>query len=125
MARPQKLNADYFSHDTTMRSEMKIKALRRKFGIEGYGVYVMMLEIIAGSDYFEYVIDDDDIVAWEIFSGDIDIDLDHLKNILEYMQILGLIIREGNKFYSHGLKKRLQQVVQKRGNSRKSEKEEI
>lgn len=47
MARPIKNNADYFSHDIGMRNDMKIKALRRKYGLVGYASYVMLIEIIA------------------------------------------------------------------------------
>ena len=32
MARPAKLNADYFSHDVDMRNDIRIKGLRRNFG---------------------------------------------------------------------------------------------
>jgi hypothetical protein len=51
-----------------MRNDMKIKALRRKYGMDGYGLYCMLLEIIAGSDYFEYAIAEDDYIAWEMFA---------------------------------------------------------
>ena len=88
MARPQKNNADYFSHDSSMRNDMKIKALRRKYGMEGYGLYCMLLEIIAGSDYFEYIIAEDDNIAWEMFAGDVDIDPELLREMISYMSTL-------------------------------------
>lgn len=34
MARPQKNNADWFSHDTGLRDNLKVKAVRAKFGLE-------------------------------------------------------------------------------------------
>ena len=36
MARPKRYNADYFSHDSGMRDDPKVKALRNKFGIVSY-----------------------------------------------------------------------------------------
>lgn len=114
MARPQKNNADYFSHDSSMRNDMKIKALRRKYGMEWYGLYCMLLEIIAGSDYFEYSIEETDYIAWEMFAGDVDIEPEQLREIIKYMITLWLIHYEWWKIYSDWLKKRLQPVVEKR-----------
>lgn len=120
MARPQKNNADYFSHDSSMRNDMKIKALRRKYGIEGYGLYCMLLEIIAGSDHFEYIIPEDDHIAWEMFAGDVDIDPELLREIIVYMSTLWLLHYESWKIFSDWLKKRLQPVVEKRDRLRGS-----
>ena len=114
MARPIKNNADYFSHDVSMRNDMKIKALRRKYSMVGYAIYVMMLEIIAWSDGFEFSIKQDDIIAWEMLAGDMDIDTIELKAIIEYMTTLELLVYDGSKIWSNWLKKRLIQVVEKR-----------
>jgi len=46
MARPIKLNADYFSHDAGMRNHRKIKSVRQKFGINGYGIWCMLIEYL-------------------------------------------------------------------------------
>lgn len=118
MARPQKMNADYFSHDTWMRNDMKVKALRRKYWMEWYAVYVMMLEIIASCDNFECILPMDDVVAWEVIAWDIDMDSEKLKEILTYAVTLWLFIREWENLYSSWLKKRLQRVVDKRNNMR-------
>lgn len=50
MARPQKNNADYFSHDNSMRNNRKIKALRTKHGVFGYGVWCMLLEYLTSCE---------------------------------------------------------------------------
>lgn len=44
MARHYKNGLEYFSHDTTMKYDTKIKLLKAKFGIYGYGVYNLILE---------------------------------------------------------------------------------
>ena len=52
MARPRKNNAEYFSHDATLRNDIKIKALRSNFGSDGYASYCILLEILTYADNF-------------------------------------------------------------------------
>jgi hypothetical protein len=40
-------DAYYFSHDCNARRDPKVQALRDKYGPEGYGVYFMLVEIMA------------------------------------------------------------------------------
>ena len=54
MARPIKNNADYFTHDSQMRNHRKIKALRYKFGLIGYAVYNMLLEVLTNAENFKF-----------------------------------------------------------------------
>lgn len=81
MARPIKNNADYFPHDADMRNDTRIKALRRKFGLEGFAIYVMMIELLTDSDYFEFK---NDLLSIELVAGDFDCDPDKLTSILQY-----------------------------------------
>lgn len=81
MARPQKNNLDYFSHDCDMRNDIKIKALRRKFGHKGYSLYVMMLEHLGKCDYLCY--------EWtplniELLTPDFDVDSEELVEFINY-----------------------------------------
>lgn len=85
MARPKKDNADYFSHDADMRDDPKIKALRRKFKVEGYGIWCMLLESITDSDNFRLYLDLD------IISGDFDCDPNVLSSVVQYCVQLGLL----------------------------------
>jgi len=117
MARPKRNNADYFSHDAGMRDDPKVKALRNKFGITGYAVYAMMLEVLTGSDFFKRDIDDIEI---EILSADFGIDGELFKEILSYMVRLRLLQTADNCGYlSQKLTERLQPVTDKRNNARK------
>lgn len=84
MARPIKNNADYFSHDSGMRDDPRIKALRRKFKVEGYGIYCMFLELITDSDNFKLMID------YEIIGGDFDLEPEKVQQIMGYCITLGL-----------------------------------
>ena len=88
MARPTKHNADYFSHDTSMRNDPKIKALRRKYSHIGYSVWNMMLELLTSNEYFEYEWNELNI---ELLAPDFDIDSEDLESIVEYCIKLGLL----------------------------------
>lgn len=116
MARPKRNNADYFSHDAGMRDDPKVKALRNKFGITGYAVWCMMLEVLTNADFFTMRIEELEI---EILSADFGIDADLFSEILSYMLKLRLLQSVDNcEYLSQKLTERLQPVVDKRRNSR-------
>ena len=79
VARPNKLNADYHSHDKDMRNDLAIKALRKRYGHEGYSVYNMMLEVLTGSDNWQHPWNEKTI---ELLAADFD--SDKLKEIIGY-----------------------------------------
>jgi hypothetical protein len=93
MARPKKHNADYFPHDNNMRNDRRCKALRSKFNLEGYAVFVMLLETLTGANHFQI---EDNKMELELIAGDIDIDSKKLNAILEYLVKLGLLVKEGD-----------------------------
>ena len=121
MARPKKLNADYFSHDSDMRNDPKLKALRRKFGIQGYAIWNMMLEILTDSDFFEYEWTDLNI---ELLSGDFDVEPELLKEIIDYCIRLKLLQKEENLIFSEKMKQRFETLLSKRNRERNTYKEE-
>lgn len=115
MARPIKNNADYFPHDTDMRNDPKIKALRRKFGVEGYGIYCMAIEYIGDSEYF---IADFDKLGVELMAGDFDIDPERLIEIIKYCQSLDLLQLESGELSCNSLENRLNPLLSKRERDR-------
>ena len=52
MARPRKLNADWFPHDVNERNKPMVKAIRRKFSHLGYAVWTYLQETLTSSDLF-------------------------------------------------------------------------
>lgn len=93
MARPKKLNSEYFSHDVDMRNDNRIKALRRKYQHKGYAFWNMILELLGDSDYFEYEWTDLNV---ELLAPDFDIDSDDIKDMVNYCITLDLLqIYEG------------------------------
>jgi len=114
MARAIKDNADYFTHDADMRDDPKIKALRRKYKAEGYGIWCMLLEVITDSDNFRLCFDP------EIIAGDFDVDPDLLVSIVQYCVQMGLLCTdEGCKtVWSKTMDKRFESLLSKRERDR-------
>src|ERR1700757_201765 len=111
MARPQKNNADYFSHDNNMRDDEKIKAVRRKFSHAGYSVWNMLLERLCKAENFclEYSEETIDLMA-----GDFSIEPEQLKEIIDYLIKLKLILQDGDKIYSQTMINRFDGLLRKR-----------
>lgn len=79
MARPLKIGIDYFSHDTNMSKDSKIRFIKAKYGIIGYAVYSMLLEdIYSENGYF--------IKAGEkfsiLFAAENNIDINVFNNLI-------------------------------------------
>jgi len=111
MARPKKNNADYFSHDSDMRNDPKLKAVRSKYGLAGYAVWNIMLETITDSDGFEYELTD---INRELLAGDIGIEVDILNSMIDYFVKVNLFQLNGIFIYSNEHKNRLKNVVDNR-----------
>ena len=115
MARPRKENADYFSHDTNMRSHRKVIALRTKYLLEWYAVYNMLLEHIGSCDYF---IAKWDIIEQEIIAGDFGVPVEKLIDIVSFCDRLGLIQIDWETIKCESLTDRLQDLITKRDRER-------
>ena len=115
MARPKKDNADYFSHDSGMRDDARIKAVRRKYSHVGYSIWNMLLEHLTNCDFFEYEYNDLNI---ELLAGDFDIKPDDLKEIIDYFIKLKLIQNDNGFIKSNQLIKRFETLLSKRKRDR-------
>jgi hypothetical protein len=58
-------DAFYFPHFCNARHDRKIKRLRKELGLEGYGIYFMLLETLREQLDFKYPMDDIDLLAEE------------------------------------------------------------
>lgn len=123
MPRPQKKNADYFSHDADMRNDSKILAVRSKYWLEWYAVWCMLLEKLADSNHFrvDYSPIDRELLAWDfrIESGLFDEMIMFFESIWlidfgDYETIDPQDVRRYSFIYCRKLDERLQQVVDKR-----------
>lgn len=112
MARPRKENAEYFSHDSGMRNDEKILALRSKFGNQGYAFWCMFLEILSHEEGFKKQIKTE--VQKELLAGDMRVSVAEMQDILSFCSRIELLQEKDNVFWSCNLIKRLEPMVQKR-----------
>ena len=116
MARPRKNNAEYFSHDSGMRNDEKVLALRSKFNNEGYAVWCMLLEILTNEEYFKKEIKTE--VQKELLAGDLRVSEAEMMGVLDFCIRIELLQEENSVFWSDNLIKRLDPMIQKRENMR-------
>ncbi len=115
MARPQKNNADYFTHDANMRNDLKIRAIRRKFGVEGYAVWNFLLEVLTETDYFRI---EWDAFTIELLAGDFDVTPEKLAEIVDYCTHLDLLQIEDGYLQSRQHQSRLEVLTERRVSER-------
>jgi hypothetical protein len=115
MARPIKNYCDYFPHDRDMRNHRKIKAVRTKFGIEGYAIWSMLLEYLTGIDgnVFEY-----SEPEFELIGGDFGVSVETIRLVVDYCLKLELLFLKDGFVNSESLDERLKPVYIKRGVSK-------
>ncbi len=111
MARPQRNNADYFSHDANFRNDPRIRAVRNKFGLAGYGVVCMMLEILTFTDGFT--------VEWnefsqEIYAGDIGVSASEMQEIVSFCVRINFFCLENTRLLCPKLTDDLRPLLDKR-----------
>jgi hypothetical protein len=119
MARPIKNNADYFPHNCDLRNDRRCRALRSKFNLEGYAIFIMLLEILTNANHFQV---EKKAMEIELIAGDIDVETQKLQSIINYLVQLGLLIEENDCFTSPILAdlKIILQDVRSRDRKRKS-----
>lgn len=116
MARPQKNNAEYFSHDADMRNDVKVKALRRKFQHTGYAVWCFILESLTDGEYFEI---DYNELNRELLAADFDVSVEELEEIVSYCCKVGLLqMTEDQHLYSEAHQRRFASLMEKRKRDR-------
>jgi Domain of unknown function (DUF4373) len=111
MARPIKRSCDYYPHPAAERNTPEAKALRVRFGPEGYGVYCMIMELLCGADEFTYAWDELNI---ELLAGDFGTTGERLLEIATYMARLKMIEITGETLRSTRLEATLKPVLEKR-----------
>lgn len=92
---------NYFSHDSNSRNDSKILAVRIKYGVEGYGIYFMILERLREeSDYM--CIKDYNSIAF-----DLRVESSKVKSVVEDFGLF-IFTDDGKYFYSESFMKRME-----------------
>jgi len=79
MSRKTKPGIPYFSHDTDMSQDKKVKLLRAKKGLVGYAVYILLLEEIYREAGYYLEIDKD---FCYLMAAEVGLDFDNFMEIL-------------------------------------------
>ena len=73
-------DAYYFSHDSNARNDHRIMKLRMDLGMEGYGIYWAIIEMLREQANYTLPIDSIELISYEIRSDSINVE----KVINEY-----------------------------------------
>jgi len=121
MGRLQKNSCDYFPHDKDMRNHRKIKSLRKNFK-NGYSFWCMFLEFLTGADGNVF---ENTEMEKEMLSGDFDITVTEISDILNYCIKIELLFEKDGFIYSESLNEILAPVYRKRGNAKELSKKQL
>lgn len=104
-----------------MRNDVKVRALRKKFGLAGYAVWCFLLELLTDADYFRVQFG---AIDRELLAIDFDVEVEELEAIVAYCCTIGLLVNEEDTLYSPALTERLGGVLGKRESTRQTYKSE-
>lgn len=86
MARPQKLNAEWYTHNGNLRNDRRVKAIRTATGPAGYGILHMLLETLTDADYTTLSMDEFEV---ELLAGDFGTTADEINAVLNVAKKVG------------------------------------
>lgn len=124
MARPKKTGLDYFPHDVDLSSDEKIEALEAEYGLEGYAIYLKLLERIyrAGGKLRLSEPETQKMLAVKLCGKACGNPVDKLLKIINLMATVQLVSKtswtRSKTLTSRGIRKRVQPIVNKRLASR-------
>ncbi len=96
---PQQKDAYYFFHDSNARNDKNIIKLRRKLGLEGYGVYWCIIEILREESDYKMQLSRIDDIAFQISTT--------AERINDVINQFGLFKIENDFFFSESLIRRM------------------
>lgn len=113
MARPNKNNAVFFTHDADMRNDVKVRALRRQFPHLGYEIWCYILETLTDSESFEIDFTD---IGLELLAADYEVTPQQLTEIVDYCCRINLLQRseDGSRLYSEAHQRRFAPLIDRR-----------
>ena len=79
--RPRKKTALWYKHDNNMRKDDRIIDLRRRYGLGGYAIYNMLIEVLIDTDFYAYEYNEQ---SAEELSKDFGISKEKLIEIINY-----------------------------------------
>lgn len=90
MARPTRTNAEYFYHPATFRNDRRVKAIRARYGACGYGLLMMLVELLTDADNITLATDDMEL---ELLAGDLSVPVEEVSSLIQTAEKVGLFTR--------------------------------
>lgn len=100
----------WFQHDSNASLDSKLKKVRMRFGMTGYGFYWYLLELIC-SDITEHNITFELEHDSEVLAFDLSLNIDHVQEMMKYMVELGLFENKNGTITCLKMLKRLNQSM--------------
>ncbi len=100
-------DAYYFSHDSNARNDQRLMKIRMKYGMEGYGAYFGIIEILREQSDYTLLFDDLEGIAF-----DLRIELNVIEDIVSNYDLF--VIEGMSMFYSRSLKRRMECLDEKK-----------
>lgn len=105
-------DAFYFSHDSNARSDLKIQALRSKYGMKGYGMYWVIVEMMRESK--DHTLPFNQKFAYYGFANEFACTYEEAKNFInDCIYEFALFVCNENSFWSDSLNRRMDKYKQK------------
>lgn len=86
-------DAFYFPHFSNARIDRKIRRMRKELGLEGYGIYFMILETLREQAEYNYPVEDIDLLADEFGTSE-----QKVRTVITNYELF--TVDERNKFFS-------------------------
>lgn len=116
MARPARNNAEYFTHSANLRNDRRVKAIRSTFGASGYGILIMLIEVLTDVDYTQLNTEELEV---ELLAGDFGVSVTEINRLIQFAEKVGFLVRtESRMLQCPDLNKWLEPVFEKRNRSR-------
>tara|TARA_Y100001938_G_C8094908_1_gene437448 strand:- start:1201 stop:2004 length:804 start_codon:yes stop_codon:yes gene_type:complete len=99
-------DAYYFSHDSNARNDQRLMKVRMKYGMQGYGIYFGIIEILREQADYTLAFDDLESIAF-----DLRVELNVIEDIVSNYELFEI---QDEVFYSKSLKRRLECLDKKK-----------
>lgn len=89
-------DARYFKHDANARHDPKIKALINKYGIEGYGRFWIIIEMMREATHYKL---EDKLYVMDALAEEMKCTSEQAKNLMEDCVLIFELFTKDNGFY--------------------------
>ena len=96
-------DAYYFPHDSNARNDQRLMKVRMQYGMEGYGIYFGLIEILREQANYTLSFDDLESIAF-----DLRVELNVIEDIVSNYNLF--VIEGMSMFYSKSLKRRMEKL---------------